>query len=476
MVVAPATARLAAAQHTAWMLVDLLARTDGIVSAVHVVCPLDVPLAGRVVPLAPRTVPLADALIIGGNAIGAAPVDLVAVPADGVTVLVVGAEEHPGCRYVLGHGWWGGVADQPMTFPERVSDLPVGSYVAAALAVGEVYLRARLPEHVAAATGIRGWDCWQQCLADHPSADAPANVADLDLSGVALAGVGAVGSTWIHTLWATPGLAGDIVVADADEKGVDITNLNRCPLFGRDSVGMGKADEAARIAGDSSIAWQACDGRLEACLQVRTRPRVLVSAVDRNRAREALQNLYVATILSGSTRDLRAEVLRAGPPGVGACLRCYNPPEALVGDDELRTRLRDAGPEAIARHALDVGVAERDVVQWLGRGQCDEVGNRLIQSLRRTAESNVPTQFAVGFTSVMAGVLLAAETIKTELGRDLTTDGASVNNATFQFRKPTSSANGAVPLGRDPSCPACAPTNPALAIWRRRAEQARPGA
>ena len=44
-------------------------------------------------------------------------------------------------------------------------------------------------------------------------------------------------------------------------------------------------------------------------------PGILVSAVDTNRGREALQNRYPPRILSASTRDLRAEALRAGPPG-----------------------------------------------------------------------------------------------------------------------------------------------------------------
>src|SRR5215207_8141194 len=51
-------------------------------------------------------------------------------------------------------------------------------------------------------------------------------------------------------------------------------------------------------------------------------PRLLVSGVDTNRARQALQGHYPPLILSASTFDLRAEVLRAGPPGLGACLRC----------------------------------------------------------------------------------------------------------------------------------------------------------
>jgi hypothetical protein len=459
------------------MLVNLLARTDGIVEAVHVVCPSETPLAGRVVPLAPRDVCLADALVTGGRAIGGVPVDLLAASGDADSVLFVGHEPefvdiatgHPTHRWVVGHGWWGGVASQPTRIPEPASELPFGPYVAAALAVGEVYLRARLPQHVNPADGTYGWDCWAQTLAEHPVPGAPADLLGVNLGGVALAGVGAVGSTWVHALWATPHLTGDVTLADADVDGVTTTNLNRCPLFGRGSLHRGKAMEAARIAEDSAITWHPYQDRLEACLPPRLQ--VLVSAVDSNRARENLQSRYAPAMLSGSTRDLRAEVLRAGPPGTGACLRCYNPPESVTGDDELRVQTRRGGPQGIQQLARDTGVTEAEVHRWLDRGQCDEVGARLLASLRHSATSQTPARFAVGFTSVMAGVLLAAETIKVTLGQDLQPGQVGINNATVQFLKPSSMINAAGPLGRDPQCPACVPTDTASQIWQRRIDQ-----
>jgi hypothetical protein len=56
---------------------------------------------------------------------------------------------------VSGHGWWGGVCNRTTRYPHRPSDLPYGPYVAAALAVGEIYLHARLPRHVARRRSMR---------------------------------------------------------------------------------------------------------------------------------------------------------------------------------------------------------------------------------------------------------------------------------------------------------------------------------
>ena len=88
VVAAPGTAHLAAAQHTAWMLVNLLARAVGIVTIVRVTCPPLVPVADRVIPLASRDLPLREALVAGGQAIGAVPVEAAGHPQAGDTVII----------------------------------------------------------------------------------------------------------------------------------------------------------------------------------------------------------------------------------------------------------------------------------------------------------------------------------------------------------------------------------------------------
>jgi molybdopterin/thiamine biosynthesis adenylyltransferase len=474
VVAAPGTAHLAAAQHTAWMLVNLLARAVGIVTVVRVACPPLVPVQGRVIPLASRDLLLRDALVAGGQAIGAVPVESADHPQAGDTVIITGgthpdAAQWPRVRYATGHGWWGGVSSQPLLAGEPVSSLPFGPYAAAALAAAEVFLRARLPASAYDATQAVGWDCWTQALTPSPAPGAPAAITDMDMSGTALAGAGAVGTVWIHTIWATPGVRGNVLMADADKAGVTNTNLNRCPLFGAASLGEPKAAEAARICHDATVTWEPRKARFE---DIGSTPAILVSAVDTNRAREVLQSRYPPRILSASTRDLRAEVLRAGPPGQGACLRCYNPLEPLPADDDLRAQIRAGGMPAIRALAEQAGVSEAAVRRWLDQPRCDEVGDRLLATLRSYVPEP-PPRFAAGFTSVIAGTMLAAETIKLLLGQPLSPHILGANNVTFQFLKPAATANAARILARDPACPACPPTGPATMRWQHRYEQAR---
>jgi hypothetical protein len=192
-------------------------------------------------------------------------------------------------------------------------------------------------------------------------------------------------------------------------------------------------------------------------------PRV-VSAVDRNSARSAIQNQYPARIFSASTSDLRAEVLRCGPPGVGACLRCFNEPEKLPPDQELRARFMSAGDERIVELAQSVGVTLGEAKDWLSTGRCGVAGERLLPLLRR---DGVEAEFAVGFVSVMAGTLAAAELLKDHLGQreSLSEDR---QRATFQFFSPLARSNRAAGFLRDPTCPMCAKDSIAHDVWSRR--------
>ena len=293
-----------------------------------------------------------------------------------------------------------------------------------------------------------------------PDLDAP-----LDLTGVALAGAGAVGTAWMHTLWATEAVRGQIPVADSDAQGVTLTNLNRGVLFTRSDLREPKATTAATACA-GPIDWRPAATRFE---DLEVTPIILVSAVDTNTSRAALQARYPARLLSGSTKDLRAEVLICGPPGQGACLRCYNEPEHEMPDAEVRARaLADGGEPLLAELAAGEGVTVDVMRDLLAAGECSEMSERALRQLRAEFGVTVPA-FAVGFTSVAAGTLLAVETLRTALGLDRPVDGGpfAANDVLMQFRRPNAVVNGPTLLGRDTACPACAP-GPRVDLWGER--------
>jgi hypothetical protein len=244
-----------------------------------------------------------------------------------------------------------------------------------------------------------------------------------------------------------------------------VTNLNRGVLFRLRDLDLPKAHigATAAVRADFQVIPVTNDAAV-----VATTARLLISAVDKNASRAGLQQLYRPWLLSASTRDLRAEVLRPGPPGVGACLRCFNVPEPEVGDDELRNLALDPehGGLALAQIAQENNLIVGDARSILSRRACDRISEKALQGLRdifgyRTAD------FSVGFTSVFAGVMLAAETIKLLMGQNLGMD-PSHNTATFQFFAPSSPTNRSGILARDSSCPACNPADVRTEVWASR--------
>ena len=457
VVVEPAHADSIAVQHTAWMLVNLLVRQIGVVERVIIDCPPQAALHPNVIPpIADEQRTLQTALLAAACAVGGAEVSDEGV-ADRILVVGPGGVRADGLR-VFGHGWWGGFSWGGIESSSS-SDLPFGPYLAACLAAGQVFTDARLgPE--------RRWprddlflSAWTLAAGPNRDDSGPAAVAARVVA--TLAGVGAVGSTWVHALWACPGLRGEVTLADPDEHGIETTNLNRYPLFGHASLGHRKASEAARLARSASIEWHPIDDGIET---VPSEPeKMLVSAVDTDGARRVVQRRYPARLLGASTQDLRAELLRAGPPGVGACLQCDAREEHGESDDQLRARLTKEGPSP--ELAAAAGVSLEELEGWQKHGGCGQVEARVLGAVRAGAQE--PERFAVGFVSVLAGTLLAAQTVKEVIGgAPALTD--EVNRAVFQFFRPWARSNGVRPHARRPTCPACPPGTQATAIWRSR--------
>lgn len=461
------------AQHTAWMLINLLTRADGIIGRIALECPSGIALQDRVVPFGTANL-LVDRLMEAAAMIGSVEVTNATRDQDEDRVLIIGDDAMgiAGAILVWGSAWWGGVHVgnsklQARWLGSSDCDLPFGPYIAASLAAAQIFLDVRLPLGAHREGGTYGWDCWDQ----KPSA-LPGVTPDISLSvnldGVALAGAGAVGTAWMHVMWAVRGLTGEVVVADSDHEGVSTSNLNRGVLFVREDLGSPKAKVAA-LATDGVVNWTPHFKRFE---ELDFKPTLLVCAVDTNKSRASIQLRYPPRLLVGSTRDFRAEVRECGPPGEGACLRCFNEPEPEISDDDLRGIALDPvkGDQILLALSKETGVEIEDLRLVLTRGECSEVSERALRQLREEFGADVPP-FSVGFTSVASGLLLAIETIRLLLGRGTPqgfSDSSRPGNSIFmQFLRPSAVSNGRRAVGRDPSCPACAP-GPRLEIWRER--------
>jgi hypothetical protein len=465
-VVIPAdVAGIEAVQHTAWMTINMLARLDRVVGSISVVCPSGVPLAGRISPLTAGAPTLAEGIASGTAAIDTVPVVLAAEPADVRLVVGPGDAVDGGIR-VYGEGWCGGVTRGGAIPTAEPSALPFGPYIAAAIAVGEVFRGARVdPARYPPATSAF-YSLWSHQAARTYIAGGPVILPGVALDET-LAGVGAVGCICAQVIWAADGVGGRVLLVDGDMDGIDITNLNRYLLFGRQHIDLPKASTASALLGGSEIQWSSYDGPLEAAPGLHRR---ILCAVDVNESRMAAQSRWPESLLMASTHELRAEVVRCDPRQGGPCARCHNDPAAMTPDEELRRRFREASPdqqqEIAARHKADLA----EVTAWAETGECGTSGERVRDALR-TGQS-APPAFAVPFVSLAAGTMLAAEVVKEQLGTAVPLS-PDRQHATLQFWAPAAS-RGASCYGRDPHCPLCRPDSEAVTVWRDRVSAASP--
>jgi len=453
-------AALAATQHTAWMLVNLLARFEGIIIRVDVSCPA-VPLMRRVVPGAGEGQDLVAAIVDRANAVRAVPIDVVPTikPRTVDLHFIVGpGHAVAGAIRVYGDSWTGAISPSALPVGSG-SDLPFGPYAAACLAAAHVFLTVR----ALSAPELRtvAYSMWSFTPVQAQYGDGPSDLPPLTIDA-ALAGVGAVGSTWLHAIWAVPSLRGSIILADSDSDGVTTTNLNRCPLFTRDSLGHPKAAVAASICANNEVDLVPHQARLQ---DLTARAPLVVSAVDRNTARAAIQALYPPRLFSASTSDLRAELLRCDPTDGAPCIRCYNPPEQETPDSELQRQFREASPEEQRAMAQTLDISLDDAMKWAVQGECGFAGDLLIAHLRTTAAG--VNAFAVGFVSVLAGTMLAAQTVKELIGTTHPFIGVTCR-AVLQFLNPSSDRNAPTPYAREEGCAMCDPDIPAGQIWTDR--------
>jgi hypothetical protein len=463
VVVDEAAAHYPSTQHTAWMLLNELVRLEGLVEEIALQCPDDVSLAGRVVPLAARDTTLRRALREGCEQIGIVPL---AGSQDLEWTFVVGQGVARAQQVrVYGCGWSGGYSSREIGAGRLGDANPIGPYIAASLAVGELVRSLALKDYTPVPSLFySAWELAASVLEFNSGPPLPR----LELDAI-VAGTGAVGSMVVHTLWALPAAEGRVVLCDADKEGVDDTNLHRYPLFGQAHIGHPKASTASTLCSDSPISFVPVDRPIQA---VETIPPRVVSAVDINTARDAIQLRYPARILAASTHDLRAEMLRVAARPGEACLRCHNTPEPQPSDDELRTRLQHGDYGTLEELARDHGLSVDEVEGWIVRNECGRASERLLSELRANGG---PRRFAVSFVSCFAGALLAAELLKDMFAAEVPL-GTAKNRAIFQFAAPTARTNRSSRYAADPACPRCGDGAQAEAVtlWRERASSLSP--
>jgi hypothetical protein len=153
---------------------------------------------------------------------------------------------------------------------------------------------------------------------------------------------------------------------------------------------------------------------------------------------------------------------------VGACLACFNPLKLNQRTENDIRELLSAKPELISHLCEKLHLNQDEAAVWIRDRKCNETGDRLVDEFR-TDDGSAPA-FAVGFVSVLAGTMLAAELLKRMATKAGSLDG-TMNRALFQFQNPAAATNRVSFYPREECCSACAGKNAGTRIWQRRYEQ-----
>jgi hypothetical protein len=436
------SARSPAAQHLSWMLLNLLARQAYEIREIELVVPEGIAPVKRLSPLISTNTDLRAALRNGISLINPEVLEPKATVTSQVAVRV-GPGPLGEADFALAtttYGWSGYVGQVPVEILGK-DEHPVGSYVAASLCASEIFkfIRGMRPEAGTFTQGIWLDAASLRISSEAPSSPGPVLPADLHLAPAVIAGIGAVGNGFLHTLYPLWWLWGELVLIDGDPMGIDETNLNRYVLFGLPHIQSHKASAASRLFIGSRLITHPVDESWQVwypkCYDESLD--LVISAVDKNEARHAIQDALPRLILGASTKDMRAlvchyDVLRGGP-----CLRCRNPIRNATPDDVLITRLSNRSEAERASEAQRVGVDASALEAFLldPQSHCGMISGEILQKF---ADGDTQEEWAVGFVSLLAGVLLAAEYLKLSIDAVQTSLDAQRNAFRFQFWDPGS--------------------------------------
>ncbi|MCZ2113445.1 MAG: ThiF family adenylyltransferase [Anaerolineae bacterium] len=413
-------------QHLAWMLVNLLCRQFKIIQELV----LDVPTT----PLQPGVAPFgAMASLIETLEqcvrLVSGPYVQVRQSCENLNVdviLLIGTDAAPDQRHwrLYADGWRyyvGNSGTIPDTAP--ASNLSIGPYLCASYAAGEVFkllrgLRPRKGEfiehHYASAWTMSCGDSWQE-LSDGPGRD-----GFEVLPHFYFAGAGAVAQAAALCLGSSE-FSGSSTVVDGDT--LDLTNGNRYVLSHREHDKAQKvALMQAYLASNGfdckpvSMWWEEFNtscGRHAISDSVRRlecdyKFPVVLSCVDKNEPRHALQQSLPQLIIGGSTDGLTAKASIFDLGRGTACLKCHNPIQKR--NDIARVRIGELkllNEEQLARFCREHDITTEEVARFLAPGGCGKLSESDIERFA----ANSP-EMSVGFVSTAAGVLLAAQFLR----------------------------------------------------------------
>ncbi|MCI0724483.1 MAG: hypothetical protein L0338_36795 [Acidobacteria bacterium] len=316
------------------------------------------------------------------------------------------------------------------------SSNPVGAYLAACLAVAELFkhflkssgLTANLKRPIALhqATQFSTFDY----SIGRPEAPNPALPTGAKLGPVLIAGVGSGGSATILTLASMPGAAGPFAFVDPDE--VVERNIQRLPFATAEDAHTRRRKVA--IAGGliQQCTGEQCILREKPYQECREEMRSLgfldlvVGTVHTGAARREIQKDLPRVLLDAAATQNGEAIIRRVFFGDSACMGCFYPRDTVYAEDKVLSQVLGLEIEEIEYlRSTNARFTEDQVRRMKGRGvdHLPEVGEPYGDWRQKCAQlplfvESSSTEVPAPFVTAAAGVLLAGEIIKERLFRN----------------------------------------------------------
>jgi molybdopterin/thiamine biosynthesis adenylyltransferase len=344
------------------------------------------------------------------------------------------AIHHAGQTVIDSIGWLA-VLNRTTPMSRDNHNSPFGALLAAALGAAEIFKSLLQPPagtitHFGSATV----SCFDYSL--NGTDPGPCLPTSFHLPFSILGGIGAVGNAFLLALSFVKDVSGDLLVVDNDF--VDWTNLNRYLLaFEADADpehAIAKTELALRLFSGRALRVHPYQEPLDSLLgrihrKEVPRPEIVLSAVDNNDARWAMQSLWPQLILEGATDRTLSQVSRHQYGSSLACLKCIHPkPTRSQNYVEHVSKLSGIRADVVTQshHSADLTLSEEHITsnateeqrtllrRHVGAPICSILSE--LEKVSQMPSMELPVQPAASFVSMTAGLLMAGELVKRASG------------------------------------------------------------
>ena len=313
-----------------------------------------------------------------------------------------------------------GKKEKLKNIPQTKNNNPFGAIAASCIIVGDIFKffnkidpkYGELIDELCFSTyDLKKYDIGKILELPNPEIDFPINFKKLYICGS-----GAVAHSFCQTLIALGKCDGDLFFIDRkydannNDETIEPTNLARYILATKNDIGSSKAELLSTKMSQMGFNTDFSDDSFEGYIDsINVKLNHVISCVDNNHARHAIQDQLPKLIHGGSVDSLTLQVSIYDMQSDCQCLKCNRPKNNRLNDDDILNRLKKITVNERKKISKSIGINDEQLCEYMKNPQCGILGN---DSIQKFSNAFTNPDFSVNFVTTLSGLLLAAEIIK----------------------------------------------------------------